>query len=273
MRVSAMQRHHVKVTGRGTQGLVFAHGFGCDQTVWRYVAPAFESTHQVLLFDHAGCGQADPCAYDEQRHASLEGYADDLLDIVDESGLQQVVLVGHSVSSVIGLLAAIRRPERFVRLVLLAPSPRFLNDPPDYVGGFDAADLTGLFDLMESNHFGWAHFLAPIAIGERNPAALTREFEDGLCRLDPVVARRFAQLAFYVDVRHRLAEVQVPSLIVQCSDDSIAPRSVGAYMHRHLAGSRLVEIEASGHCPHLSHPQQTIDVLRAELELHQAAHA
>lgn len=196
-----MHRHHVTITGSGTRPLVFAHGFGCDQTAWRCVAPAFESTHRVVLYDHAGCGLVDPAPYDVQRHASLDGYADDLLDILQEADLHDVVLVGHSIGSVIGLLAAIRRPGRFARLQLLAPSPRFLNDPPDYVGGFELADLDGLFTLMESNHFGWARFLAPIAMGEKNPAALTRDFEDAPCQLDPGHARQFARLAFGVDVR------------------------------------------------------------------------
>lgn len=262
----AVDRHHVQVRGAGSPALVFAHGFGCDQTMWRFVAPAFEATHRVVLYDHAGCGAADPVPADDPRHASLEGYASDLLDILDELQLHDVVLVGHSVGSVIGLLAALRDPARFRSLVLVAPSPRFLNDPPDYVGGFDPADLEGLFALMDSNHFGWAQFLAPLAIGETNPVEQTREFEAQLCALDPEATGRFARLVFYLDIRDHLPQVAVPSLIIQCTRDSIAPPGVGRYMEQQLPRSRLVEVEASGHCPHVTHPAQTIAILRQALQ-------
>ena len=265
MKSDILRRHHVQLSGQGPRTLVFAHGFGCDPQVWRFVAPAFESSHRVVLFDHAGCGHAQAEAWDERRYASLDGYAADLLQIVDALELGEVVVVGHSVSSVIAMIASIERPERISQLVLLAPSPRFLNDPPDYVGGFERADLEALFDLMESNHFGWASYLAPIAIGAGNGPELTQEFEARLCALDPQAARRFARLAFFVDFRQRLAEVQVPALIVQCSEDLIAPRSVGQFMQRALAGSRLVEIDAAGHCPHLSHPEATIAAIHTGL--------
>ena len=234
--------------------------------MWRLVAPAFEATHRVVLYDHAGCGAADPVPADDERHASLEGYASDLLDILDELRLHDVVFVGHSVGSVIGLLAALRQPERFSRLVLVAPSPRFLNDPPGYVGGFEPADLEGLFELMESNHLGWAQFLAPLAMGESSPVEQTREFEAQLCALDPEAAGRFARLVFYVDIRDRLTRVRVPSLIIQCLRDGIAPPVVGRYMLEQLPRSRLVEIDASGHCPHVTHPAETIAILRRELQ-------
>lgn len=269
----ALQRHQVRVGGSGRRTLVFAHGFGCDQAMWRFVAPAFESGHRVVLYDHAGCGGADPVPPGDQRHLTLYGYAQDLLDILDELALDEVVFVGHSIGGVIGLLASIQAPARFARLVLVGPSPRFLDEPPDYVGGFQPEDLDGLFELMESNHFGWARFLAPLAMGEANPAALTRDFEDQLCALDPEATRRFARLVFQVDVRDRLPQVTVPSLIIQCTHDSIAPRAVGAYLHRHLAGSRLVELEASGHCPHVSHPAEVIAALQDELQRLDAADA
>lgn len=261
-----LRRFNVQVRGNGPQTLVFAHGFGCDQRIWRFVAPAFEATHRVLLFDLMGSGRSDLSAYDEVRHGSLQGYADDLIDVLDAVGAAQVDYIGHSASSIFGLLASIARPERFRRLALLAPSPRFLNDPPDYRGGFERADLEGLFDLMESNHFGWASFLAPLAMGEQSPPGATEEFQANLCALDPRIARRFARLVFLLDCRAQLPEVSVPSLIVQCTQDTIAPREVGAFMHRSMPGSTLVEIDAAGHLPHVTHPAQTTRVLRDFLQ-------
>lgn len=261
MNASAQSRHHAILSGQGARPMVFVHGFGCDRNIWRFVAPAFEPTHRVMVYDHAGCGDSVP-AWDAMRHATLDGYAADLIDLLDETGLQDVVCVGHSVGSIISLLAALARPQLFSKLVLLAPSPRFLNDPPDYHGGFERQDLESMFHLMESNHFGWAQFLAPMAMGERNPVALSRDFERALCALEPRIARHFARLAFTVDVRDELPRVGTPSWIVQCSQDSIAPVTVGRWMHQHMPGSTLVELEASGHCPHVSHPLQTVDILR-----------
>jgi sigma-B regulation protein RsbQ len=252
---------HAQIVGAGDKLLVFAHGFGCDRHIWRDVAPALQAHCRTLVYDHAGCGQS-VAAWDPVRHAELQGHADDLLALLDEAGTDRVVAVGHSVGSIIVLLAALARPERFTRLVMLAPSPRFLNDPPDYVGGFEQSDIDELFQLMESNHFGWAQFLAPLAIGPANPVALTREFERALCSLEPTIARHFARLAFQVDVRDRLPGVQVPALIVQCSDDSLAPAVVGRWMHRHMPGSELVELQVNGHCPHVSHPDLVVDLLR-----------
>lgn len=265
MSSAALNRHHAHLSGQGRPLVVFSHGFGCDRHIWRDVAPAFEATHRVLVFNHAGCGES-LAAWDEHRHASLQGYVDDLLDIIDEADAGPVVAVGHSVGSVIALLASLAQPQRFAKLVLLAPSPRFLDDPPDYVGGFGAADLDGLFQLMESNHYGWAHLLAPLAMGEDNPVALTRQFEDALCALEPRIARHFARLAFHVDIRDQLPRVTVPSTIVQCTHDSIAPRAVGHWMHRHMPGSTLHELVASGHCPHVSHAAATIGLIRGALD-------
>lgn len=260
----AQSRHHAVFSGQGTRPLVFVHGFGCDQHIWRFVAPAFEATHRVLVYDHAGCGLS-VAAWHPQRHASLQGYAADLLDLLDEAGLDEVDCVGHSVGGLIAMLAAIERPQRFGRLAMLAPSPRFLNDPPDYVGGFDRHELDDMFQLMVSNHFGWARFIAPLAMGEHNPVSLSQDFERALCAMEPRIARHFARLVFTADLRDRLAEVRTPTLIVQCTQDSIAPVAVGQWMHRHLPGSTLVELAASGHCPHVSHPAQTVAVLRGVL--------
>ncbi len=246
--------------------MLFAHGFGCDQTMWRFVAPAFEATHRVALFDHVGCGGADLTAYDVRRHGSLDGYAEDVLAVCEALDLREVIYVGHSVSAMIGLLASIREPARFSRLVLIGPSPRYLNDPPAYQGGFERRDLEGLLDLMDSNHVGWANFLAPLVMGNGDRPELTQELQASFCATDPFVARRFAEVTFLGDNRADLAKVTRPSLIVQCTRDAIAPREVGAYMHGALRDSTLRELDASGHCPHMSHPAETIDVIRAYLE-------
>lgn len=262
---AALQRHHAIIGGDRGTALVFVHGFGCDRHVWRFVAPAFETRCRTLVYDHAGCGSAVP-AWDVQRHATLKGYAADLLEILDDAGLERVVCVAHSVGGVIALLAAEQQPRRFEHVMLLAPSPRFINDPPDYLGGFERDDLDEMFQLMESNHFGWAQFLAPMAIGESNPHELVQQFETGLCALEPRIARHFARLAFLVDARDLMRRVTVPTTIVQSLQDSIAPREVGQWMHRHMAGSRLREVDISGHCPHVSHPHLTINLVQELLD-------
>ncbi|MFN7723971.1 MAG: alpha/beta fold hydrolase [Rubrivivax sp.] len=259
------RRHNVKLSGRGLQPMVFAHGFGCDQQMWRFVAPAFEDTHQVVLFDHVGCGGADSSRYDETRHASLWGYAEDVLALLEGLDLRDVVFVGHSVSATIGLLAAIRSPERFAQLVLVSPSPCYLNDPPDYVGGFERADIDGLIDMMDRNLLGWANFLAPLVMDSRNPEALTDELRASFCASDPYITRRFAMATFLSDHRADLAQVSVPSLVLQCSDDAIAPASVGAYMQAHLRDSHLHVLQAQWHCPHMTHAAETTAAIRAHL--------
>lgn len=261
MSAEVFRRFNVKVRGGGPETLVFAHGFGCDQRLWRYVAPRFEATHRVVLFDLVGSGASDPDAYDDERHGSLQGYADDVIQILDALGGGAVDFVGHSASSVLGILASIARPELFRRLLLVAPSPRFLNDPPDYRGGFERAELEGLFDLMEANHFGWASFLAPLAMGAQSPEGATEELEASMCALDPHIARRFARLVFMVDVRDQLTHVGVPALILQCLHDSIAPPEVGAFMHAAMPRSTLVELDATGHLPHVTHPEQTTRII------------
>jgi sigma-B regulation protein RsbQ len=260
--MDALRRNNVQISGEGSQPMVFAHGFGCDQQMWRFVAPSFQPTHRVVLFDHIGCGKSDTNAYDEMRHARLEGYADDLIDILQAADLHDVVFVGHSVSAVIGLLASLRMPERFSRLVLVGPSPRYLNDPPDYIGGFERADIDALMDMMETNMLGWASFLAPVVMGPQSSEEETQELRASFCAADPYIARRFAAATFLADNREDLARVSVPSLILQCADDAIAPMQVGQYMHEHLSGSRLKVLQVSGHCPHMTHPEQTTQAIQ-----------
>lgn len=264
MSESRLRAHHAVLSGSGSTAVVLIHGFGCDRLIWRGVQPAIDDLAHVLAYDLAGCGESVP-AWDPVRHTAMQGHADDLMALLDEAGLDRVVAVGHSVGSVIGLLAALARPERFEHLVMLAPSPRFLNDPPDYVGGFEQRDLDELFQLMESNHFGWAQFLAPLAMGQANPVSLTRDFELALRSLEPRIARQFARLAFSVDVRALLPTLRVPSTIVQSAEDCLAPVEVGRWMHARTPGSTLVEWPISGHCPHVSHPELVVRLLRGVL--------
>ncbi|MGV3534026.1 MAG: alpha/beta fold hydrolase [Chthoniobacteraceae bacterium] len=262
MTPDVLARNNVTVSGRGERTMLFAHGFGCDQNMWRFVAPAFEATHRVVLFDYVGSGKSDLRAYDPERYSALAGYAQDVLDVCEALALQEVIFVGHSVSSIIGLLAAIREPGRFSHLIMIGPSPRYTDEPPDYVGGFQRADLEGLLDMMEKNYMGWANFLAPVIMKNQARPELTRELEASFCSTDPKIARRFAEATFFSDNRADLPKSPVSSLILQCSDDAIAPLTVGEYVHRHLPSSTLKVLEATGHCPHLSHPEETIAAIR-----------
>ena len=250
--------------------LLFAHGFGCDQHMWRHVAPAFEDDYRVVLFDYVGSGHSDVAAYDANRYATLDGYAQDVLDVVHALDLRDVVFVGHSVSSMIGVLAANREPDRFARLVMVGPSPRYVNDAP-YVGGFERHEIEGLLETMDKNYIGWANFLAPVIMKNPERPELTSELEESFCSTDPVIARRFAEATFFADNRADLAQVRVPSLVLQCSEDAIAPDAVGEYLRAHLPGSTLHRLRATGHCPHLSHPDETIAAIRDYLGAEAAA--
>ncbi|HYC03465.1 MAG TPA: alpha/beta hydrolase [Azospirillaceae bacterium] len=241
--------------------MVFAHGYGCDQNMWRHVAPAFEADHGVVLFDHVGAGGSDLSAFDPARYGSLDGYAADLLEICRELELRDVVLVGHSVSAMIGVLAAAREPERFAKLVLVGPSPRYVDDG-DYVGGFSREDIEGLLEFLDENHLGWSEAMAPRIMGNPDRPELAAELTNSFCRTDPEIAKHFARVTFLSDNRDDLARVRTPCLVLQCSDDVIAPVCVGEYVHRRLADSRLVVMKATGHCPNLSAPAETIAAIR-----------
>jgi sigma-B regulation protein RsbQ len=241
--------------------MLFAHGFGCDQNMWRYVWPAFAGEYRIVLFDHVGAGGSDVGAYDRERYSSLQGYADDVLGICRELALSDVVFVGHSVSAMIGVLAAIREPQRFARLVLIAPSPRYIDDI-GYRGGFTREDIEGLLESLETNYLGWSSTMAPVIMGNADRPELGEELTNSFCRADPEIAAQFARVTFLSDNRTDLARVSTPSLVLQCSEDAIAPREVGDYVQRHLPGSRLVELQATGHCPNLSAPEQTIAAMR-----------
>ena len=262
--MSILRRNNVKTSGRGTQPMLLAHGFGCDQNMWRFITPAFEDDYRVVTFDHVGSGQSDLRAYSRSKYASLQGYADDVLEICAALALERVVFVGHSVSAMIGILAAIREPERFHRLVLIGPSPRYV-DEEGYRGGFSAEELEQLLDFMDSNYLGWSAAVAPKIMGAPERPELSEELTNSFCRTDPEIARQFARVTFSSDNRADLPKVRVPSLILQCSQDIIAPDEVGDYVHRHLPQSRLVHLRATGHCPNLSAPEETIRAMRAFL--------
>jgi sigma-B regulation protein RsbQ len=266
MSQDVLARNNVRVFGSGARPMVFAHGFGCDQNMWRWVAPAFQEDHRIVLFDYVGSGGSDLAAYDPERYARLEGYADDLLEVCRALELEDVVLVGHSVSAMVAVLAANREPERFGRLVLVGPSPRYVDDPPEYVGGFARADIEGLLEMMDRNYIGWANFLAPAIVKNPERPELGEELTASFCSTDPVIARRFAEATFFADNRDDLPRVTVPALILQCTDDMIAPLQVGEYVHRHTPGSTLRVLEATGHCPHMSHPEETIRAIREYLQ-------
>jgi sigma-B regulation protein RsbQ len=261
--VSVLGRNNVHVTGREDgPAIVFAHGFGCDQAMWRHVAPAFADGHRIVLFDHVGAGGSDLSAYSQARYGSLRGYADDVLEICRELGLERPVFVGHSVSAMIGALASIAEPERFSSLVMIGPSPRYVDDE-GYIGGFSREDIEGLLESLDSNYLGWSTAMAPVIMGNPDRPELGTELANSFCRTDPEIARHFARVTFLSDNRADLPGVPVRSLVLQCSDDAIAPRAVGEYVARQLPASELVLMEATGHCPNLSAPEETIAAIRA----------
>ncbi len=263
--MDVLARNNVTVAGLPDgPPMLFAHGFGCDQNMWRFVTPAFEATHHIVLFDHVGAGGSDLTAFDPDRYGDLRGYADDVLDICHALDLTDVVFVGHSVSAMIGVLAANREPERFSRLVLVGPSPRYINDG-EYVGGFTAEDIDGLLDSLDSNYLGWSSAMAPVIMGNADRPQLGDELTNSFCRTDPEIARHFARVTFTSDNRADLADVRVPALVLQCSDDVIAPTSVGDYVADRIGGSTLVRLEASGHCPNLSAPEETVAAIETFL--------
>jgi sigma-B regulation protein RsbQ len=263
--VDVLRRGNVKVEGRREgRAMVLAHGFGCDQTMWRYIVPAFEDRYRIVLFDHVGAGGSDLSAYDPQRYSSLDAYVDDLLEICAELELRDAIFVGHSVSAMIGVLAAIREPDRFATLVLVGPSPCYV-DEGDYVGGFSRADIDELLDALDSNYLGWSSAMAPTIMGNPDRPELGEELTNSFCATDPDIARQFARVTFLSDNRADLPHVPVPALVLQCSDDPIAPTPVGEYVHQHLPDGDFVQLAATGHCPNLSAPAETVSAIEAFL--------
>ncbi len=262
--MSVLRRNNVHTQGEAGPPMLFAHGFGCDQNMWRFVAPAFADAHRVVLFDHVGAGASDLSAYDKRKYARLDGYAADVLEICAELRLSNVIFVGHSVSAMIGVLAARLQPERFKALVLIGPSPRYIDDT-DYVGGFSREDIDGLLASLDSNYLGWSSAMAPVIMANADRPELGAELTNSFCRTEPDIAADFARVTFFSDNREDLAGVRVPTLILQCSDDVIAPDSVGEYVHRQMPVSQLVRMRATGHCPNLSAPDETVAAMKAFL--------
>lgn len=260
--IDPIRRNNVTITGDPAGStLLFAHGFGCSQSVWRHVAPAFEATHRVVLLDYVGAGGSDSSAYDPGKYDSLDGYADDVLEIVEALDLRDVVFVGHSVGAMIGVLAANRAPERFRQLVLVGPSPSYLNDGA-YRGGFEARDIDGLLDALDANYLDWAGSFAPVVMGTPDRPELGADLAGSFCRLDPRIARQFARVTFLSDTRRDLESVRVPTHVIHSAQDAIAPIEVGRFVHETIAGSRLTLIPVPGHVPALSGPDHLVRAIR-----------
>jgi sigma-B regulation protein RsbQ len=258
MRTDVWRRNNAWVSGSGPATIIFAHGFGCDQTMWRLMAPLFRGRFRTVLFDHVGSGGSDLSAYEPRQYNTLQKYADDINELLDEVASRQVVFVGHSVSAMIGMLADLAKPGRIVGHVMIGPSPCYVNDG-DYIGGFERADIDELLSTLKNNYLGWSKSMAPVIMGAPDRPALGRELADSFCRTNPEIAEHFARVTFLSDYRDRLPELQTPSLILQCDDDVIAPTTVGAFMHQVMPRSILRVIENIGHCPHLSAPGVCIE--------------
>ncbi len=265
--VEVLNRNNVLVKGheRGRPALVFVNSFGSEQSVWRSVAPHFAADHRIVLFDHAGIGRGQLSAANAVKYASLQGYADDLLEVCHAVGADDAVLVGHSVGAVIGMLAAIRWPAAFRQLVMIAPSPCYLNDG-SYLGGFEREDLDTLLEAMDADYRRWTHQVAPLIVGNEDRPELAWDLEASLNRLDPDAAKRFARLSFRRDVRSELPLLSTPAAVLMCTDDNMVPDVVGEFLHDSIPDCELIQLQATGHCPHMSAPQELTEVLRGLLQ-------
>jgi sigma-B regulation protein RsbQ len=259
--IDVLTRNNVKLTGSGKTTLMLAHGFGCDQNMWRFMLPLLEPDYQVVLFDYVGCGQSDINQFDKRRYQSLDGYAQDLIDICDELKLQDIVFIGHSVSSIIGMLAAAKSPTIFSKMVMICPSPCFLNFPPEYYGGFEKDDLEELINLMDKNYIGWASYLAPLVMGQSNSPELIKELEESFCSTDPKYAKPFARATFFSDDREALNKLHLPTMIIQSSDDNLASVEIGNYMHQSIPNSVLKVVDSQGHCLHMTDPDSVFKAI------------
>ncbi|MFF2754540.1 alpha/beta fold hydrolase [Psychrobacillus sp. NPDC058041] len=264
---NVLERNNVKVLGEGEKTIIFGHGFGCSQSMWRFIVPFFEEKYRIVLFDYVGSGKSDLKEYDPEKYNTLYGYSSDLVEIIEELQLNSIIFIGHSVSSMIGMLASIQYPTYFDKLIMIGPSPRYLNEGDSYFGGFNKSDVTELLDMMEMNFGGWASFMSLVAMNNPEKPKLAEELEKSFHAVDAEITRQFAEVTFLSDHRRDLAKTTVPILILQCSDDSIVPIEVGEYLHRHLKNSTLRLMTAKGHYPHLSHPEETALIINEYLML------
>lgn len=262
---NVLHRNNVRTFGKGTQSMIFAHGFGCDQNMWRFITPAFSDNYKIILFDYVGAGKSDLSAYSSKRYSTLDGYAQDVIDVLHALGEKNVIFVGHSVSSMIGLLAGVKEPQLFSKMIFVGPSPRYINEP-GYKGGFNKEDLDSLFETMDSNYLGWAQSIAPAIMGRPDAPEYGEELTNSFCATNPDIAREFAKVTFYSDNRKDLHKLKVPVLSLQCSNDIIAPVEVGKYLDEHIPDHTLYMMEASGHCPHISAPEETIQAMKEFLK-------
>jgi sigma-B regulation protein RsbQ len=260
--MNVIERNNVRTRGSGDRAMMFAHGFGCDQNMWRFVEPAFETDFRTVLFDQVGAGASDLNAYDKAKYSTLGGYADDVVEIGRELGLRDAVFVGHSVSAVIGALAVLTAPGMFGKLVMVGPSARYIDDG-DYVGGFGPTQIEELLQFLEANHMGWSAQMAPAIMGNADRPELGEELTNSFCRTDPEIAKAFARVTFTSDNRRDMPKVDVPTLILQCSEDVIAPQEAGVFVRDAIPGSRFVVLDATGHCPNLSAPDEVISAMRS----------
>jgi sigma-B regulation protein RsbQ len=259
--MSVVARNNVHTVGTGSTAMMFAHGFGCDQNMWRHVSPAFEDRFRTILFDHVGAGGSDLKAYDSRKYSTLAGYAEDVVEIGHELHLKDAVFVGHSVSAMIGLLASLKAPGMFKSLVMVGPSPRYVDDE-GYVGGFKEQQISELLEFLANNHMGWSAAMAPTIMGNSDRPELGEELTNSFCRTDPAIAKEFARVTFTSDNRADLPKVAIATLVLQCSEDVIAPVEVGEYVHKQMPNSKLVVLKATGHCPNLSAPDEVISAMR-----------
>ncbi|CAA0078764.1 Sigma factor SigB regulation protein RsbQ [Zhongshania aliphaticivorans] len=257
--MDVLRRNNVQIIGNGEHTLLMAHGFGCDQNMWRFLTPSLQKNFRIVLFDYVGSGHSEVSTYSSQRYSQLEGYSQDVIEICDALKLQEITFIGHSVSSMIGLIVANQQPNLFSKLIMVCPSPCFLNLPPEYMGGFDHQDLEELISLMDKNYIGWANYLAPLVLGSAHQTELLDELTGSFCSTDPIIAKNFAKATFFGDHRDLLSKTLLPCLLLQSSDDILAPLCVGQYMKTAIANSELHIIEAHGHCLHMTHPENIKD--------------
>lgn len=259
------RKHNITILGDGEETLVFGHGFGCDQEIWHHVTPAFLDNYRVVLFDYMGCGKSDLSSYNSARYNNLQAYADDLVFLCKTLELKEVYFVGHSVSGAIAMLASIHNPDLFRKIIAIGPSPRYLNEPPDYIGGFTAADIASMLDMMERNYFGWAEYLAPIVIGDQEDSSNINELKLSFLRADPFISKQFAIVTFYCDIRSQLKDIPVPVTILYCLEDVIVSVEVIDFLHISIPDCKVIKLDASGHYPQLINPNTVIRAVQKEI--------